>query len=542
MKQILLSLLFISSNALASNPTPKIFAVVNGVYTATNAISGEVPFVLSVSAIPPVSAHPCFWDPTAWHNDGEHNLCDLDKASVSTKNPANLSKYFSTNSASLSHPQSVESSNPSACFVPPFDTASMNLNNAISSCIRSRDLSMNADASKNLLGGGTVYKTDFKWDFGSANEPYNAVPGLSAAHLYEKVGKYLMTLSVKNELGGVGLLTIVVTINPSTRATVNVNNDADMQLLQKAKPGRRAINFKAGATLHSTGTIPLFSGDWINGQGATLINNHGAVFSGSGDQIVVEKLSIQAPGQVVSSVKGTNVAFKSIPFSAWKGFDTAGTGHLYQSVGTPPINGTWQSNHLQSNWILGTLTGASLYGNFGYEAKEDWSSEPQIRFNGGELISLFDNDIGGFCGKQNCLSFRGSKNVYLGHNRVYGGVTNIQGGTSQNPQVAVLPINWVIEGNDIQNVNLQVQSPAYGVRYNSNSMIIHNYGDAFNNSYPFQNPIGFSAQAGPLWGLTTDQIVVTNSIFNNYNPVKKIFIIDSGVKNVSQSNNSVINH
>lgn len=519
----------------AGTPKPQIFAVnPSGQFVVTNSITGEAPLQVHVSALVPTTIAQCYWDPTTWRADGQHNLCDLDKSAVSTKNPTNLAKYFSPNSSSLSHPQNVANSNPSACFVPPFDTATTLLNSMISNCIHSHDIDLNAQLSANVLGGGSFYKSSFAWDFGDG-QSYSKVSGFNAAHVFNVSGNYFIHLIVTNEAGLSGSISIPVTVVANKKITVLVNSDSDLSGLSSAKAGNRHIVFKAGTTFTLNQSLPLFSNDWIDGNGATLSNSGHTMFIGNGNNILIENLNVVDPGSTMSTVSGSNIAYKNITLNVGKGFDLGATGVLIQNVGNP----NWQTNHLTSNFIIATPTGLSMYGNHYYAAKADGNGEPGLRMNGGDLISMIGNQVGGYIGKQDDISLRGSKHVYLGSNEVRGGVINTQIGTSQNPQPSVTLNGFVMENNCLNNITVAIEGGSYGVRYNNNVLNIHPNTDLYNVLYPYQNPIGGEFSASTVSGIKTDEIVIQNNSFGFNNQYGGALRIDAGIQHITQNNNPI---
>lgn len=519
----------------ASTPKPQIFAVnPSGQFVVTNSISGEAPLQVHVSAMTSTSVASCFWDPTTWHNDGQHNLCDLDKAAVSTKNPQKLAVYFSSDSTKLLHPQNVANSNPSACFVPPFDTATTLLNSMISNCIHSHDMDLNAQLSANILGGGSFYKSSFAWNFGDS-ESYSKVMGFNAGHVYETPGKYLITIKAINDSGVSGSISVPVIVNTSGKTSIVINSNADLTTLYSSNIGNRHIVFKAGTTFTLNQSLPLFSNDWIDGNGATLSNSGHTMFIGNGNNILVENLNVIDPGSTMSTVSGSNIAFKNITLNVGKGFDLGATGVLIQNVGNP----NWQTNHMTSNFIIATPIGLSMYGNHYYAAKADGNGEPGLRMNGGDLISMIGNQVGGYIGKQDDISLRGSKHVYLGNNEVRGGVINTQIGTSQNPQPSVTLNGFVMENNCLNNITVAIEGGSYGVRYNNNVLNIRPAGDAYNTLYPYQNPIGLEVSAGTVSGIKTDEVIVQNNSFGFNNQYGGALRVDSGIQHIINSNNPI---
>lgn len=503
-------------------PTPKIYMIDNtGHFVVGNALSGMAPFQVHVSAIPEATPKSCYWDPTAWRADGEHNVCDFDKAALSQKNLTSDAKYFNTDPKKLANPHSVADINPSACFVQPgitLDIATNSLISDISNCVRMADLVDEANNSKNLLGGGSMIKSSYAWDFGDAGSPYNQVKGFNAGHIYSKSGSYRITLTVTNESGlqGVSLMNAVVTND--SRSLIAINSDADVSQIMNVTKGPangRHIVFKSGTTFHIPSNIRLLDNDWVSSDGSAILTPQTSftLFAAqASSRTLVENISIQGNTTArawLASGWGNNQSYRNMVITGMNGaFNVTSSGVLIQNVGNPNSIG------LKSNYIIYTIKGLSLYGNHVYFAKEDGDGEPGVRANGSELVSIIDNDLGGYAGKQDLISFRGAKNIYLGSNRIFGGVTNIQWGTSQDPQPAAMPIHLVVENNVLDNNNLQIQAKMEGLYVTKNLFRMRSSTDPFDLLNPYQNPISIAMDAANNSSIRNNAFQFENSAGN----------------------------
>jgi PKD repeat protein len=483
-------------------PTPVIFVLGddgNYVVPTNPTVTGVAPFVLHVSALPQENSHPCYWDPVAWRAAGEHNLCDTDKASITTTNPASLAKFFGQSTA-LANPQSVESSNPSACFLTPYDAATTALIANISGCIRARDAAYEAQVSQSYLGNGSIYKSEFAWNFGDAGAPYNQVPGFNGAHVFDNPGTYTVTVNVQNEAGlkNTTPVTLNVVVTADNRVPVLISTDQDVLTNIVNYPPRgvtppaqgRKLMFIRGSTYHITSDLLLQPHDWLTSVSLSasgdilppdltaplpnlISQGAGAVFAGVNNlDILVEQVYVTAGSTrpTMMTSKGVKIGIRDVQFyGVTKGFDAGGSGMLVQNTGMPPnADGSWNSNGLTANFMLYTERGMSFYGNHAYLVASDGNGEPAVRANGGELISIYGSQIGGWTGKGDQISMRGPKNMYFSHNELRGGVFNTQVGTSQNLQPAVVPDNYIVEGNFFLNNSFEIGQGTYNVSFRNN--------------------------------------------------------------------------
>ena len=367
MKKLLLSITLVSTPLFsplpalaATTPEPHIYMVSSDgnfkEVTSGSTVSGVAPYQIHVSAVPQVIKNACFWDPTIWHSDGEHNLCDLDKTSPK---PANLAataaeKYFNTTASALQNPLDVESSaTPSACFIGGVvDAATTGLEGFISECVRARDLEAEAQLEANELGNGNILLSSFTFNFGdaSASSAFNQVNGFNAAHLYNEAGSYTLRLNIQNESGAANSISLNINVAADNRVPVLISSDLDIQNLLVNYPssttklpyGNRHIQFAAGQTYHLPGSIRLFTNDWFDGALSPTANvsfvsvtSNKVFVLEDASNVVIENLSLtpassSARGQFVSDFSTAHqLTFRNIQFPGIaKGFDIGGTGLL----------------------------------------------------------------------------------------------------------------------------------------------------------------------------------------------------------------------
>lgn len=87
--------------------------------------------------------------------------------------------------------------------------------------------SVHVSAMDSDLKGGTVLGIKYEWDFGDDNSKYNNLRGFNASHVYEKAGKYTITLKMTDAKGRSDTTKVTVNIAESTRKVIYVSNDGD---------------------------------------------------------------------------------------------------------------------------------------------------------------------------------------------------------------------------------------------------------------------------------------------------------------------------
>src|SRR6478672_10051333 len=73
------------------------------------------------------------------------------------------------------------------------------------------------------FGSGDAITSQIFWNFHDPSGSYNHLPGFNAAHVYEKPGKYRVTLRVTNAAGETDTTSRLITVLPANRRAVYVN-------------------------------------------------------------------------------------------------------------------------------------------------------------------------------------------------------------------------------------------------------------------------------------------------------------------------------
>jgi PKD repeat protein len=178
------------------------------------------------------------------------------------------------------------------------------------------------NALSSSLGDGTQLNASYAWNFGDAASAYNNLTGWNASHIYDNPGTYTITLTVTNELGLSSTAATQVTITPSTRTTIYVNNygnDANSglsanqpiaselrleQILGSYGNSNVSVLFERGQTfnmpyyLYVEGSNESF-GAYGSGAAPVLMKTPGdpGIFymTASANQIVIENLTFDSP-------------------------------------------------------------------------------------------------------------------------------------------------------------------------------------------------------------------------------------------------------
>lgn len=559
MKSLIILITFLLSSSLnASVPTPQIFLVdPKGALVPTPiSLTGQLPFQVHLSALPDTPANTCYWDPTSYRSDGEHVLCDFDKAALSLKNlPASsLPKYLNTDPTKLAHPQSIDINKPQICFVQPgitFDALTNALISGISSCVNTRNINFISSISQKYLGGGSLLKSTFEWDFGDPGSAYNQVRGFNASHIYDSIGKKTITLTVRNDAGLSGSSIFTLNATPNIRSKILINTDSDLPKIMNHKTSNAngdEIVLQSGATFHFTNYLRLNNNDWVHsspGTPATItpITTNTIFNPQASNNTLVENINVSAESVMkgwLASGNGTNQAYRNIAFNhTHGGYSIGGSGVLIQNTGMADgANGAWNSNHIVGNFIIHSSKALSLYGNHVYLVKADANGEPAIRANAGHLISMIGNHIGGYTGKDNQVSVRGSPFVYFGNNEIRGGVFNVQNGVSQDPQPTYVSDTLVVERNTFENAAIQMQQGAQNQRYSENLIHMHSPSDPYNLLYPVQNYNTLNV-GGPAMGLNQNHILINNNGLQ-FDPTGRGVVFYGAPNDVEFTNNRII--
>jgi hypothetical protein len=113
----------------------------------------------------------------------------------------------------------------------------------------------------------------YSWDFGDPDGRYNQLPGWNAAHVYEKPGKYTITLTVMDELGKISRRTTWVRVAPDNRRKVYCSLQGNDQL-NGATPAMAVRSAWRAVQLGQTDSNILFR------RGDTFPVSHEIIFEG----------------------------------------------------------------------------------------------------------------------------------------------------------------------------------------------------------------------------------------------------------------------
>src|SRR5437764_632427 len=72
------------------------------------------------------------------------------------------------------------------------------------------------------LAHGTPLTGRYEWDFGDPTGRYNKLPGWNAAHVYDRPGEYLVSLTLTDDAGKRAIFSKKITIAPDDRRTLFV--------------------------------------------------------------------------------------------------------------------------------------------------------------------------------------------------------------------------------------------------------------------------------------------------------------------------------
>ena len=89
--------------------------------------------------------------------------------------------------------------------------------------------SFHVEATGTIVPGADIEDASFAWDFGDAAGRFNQMPGFNAAHVYDRPGRYAVTLKVTGPDGSVSTATVSVDVQAASVRTLYVaanGNDA----------------------------------------------------------------------------------------------------------------------------------------------------------------------------------------------------------------------------------------------------------------------------------------------------------------------------
>src|SRR2546421_972139 len=173
------------------------------------------------------------------------------------------------------------------------------------------------------FGSGDAISSRIQWDFGDPKASYNRLPGFNAAHVYEKPGKYKLSLKVTNADGEVGTASQVIRVVPAKRRVIYVNPWGSDKNNGKT-PDKAVASVKRATQLLGNNTEVLFRnkmkfavgnpisisfhnvliGSYGKGKAANLVlksngNQYKPMFvlTKPSHQVTIENLSLSAAGK-----------------------------------------------------------------------------------------------------------------------------------------------------------------------------------------------------------------------------------------------------
>ena len=192
------------------------------------------------------------------------------------------------------------------------------------------------------FGNGDAITSHIQWDFGDKHGAYNRLPGFNAAHVYDKPGKYKLTLRVTDPTGQTDTASRIIQVSPATRRAIYLNPwgndrnngktpDTAVASLARAKQllgDNTALFFRSGMMFKMKNALSLpFSNVIVGayGKGKTpriRLDNTARyapmfLFSNSSNQITVENLVLYGKGRAHGEAirpDGTNITIKGCDF------------------------------------------------------------------------------------------------------------------------------------------------------------------------------------------------------------------------------------
>ena len=356
------------------------------------------------------------------------------------------------------------------------------------------------------LNGGSYITARYEWDFGDRNGRYNKLAGFNAAHVYDEPGVYTITLTLRNELGGVDTETVQVTVAAHARRTIYVDNSKGRDTNSGASPtaavrtAKRAfelvgddtrILFKRGQKFSVSKDLDITSdrvlvGAYGTGDLPTLYRVEGGdgtmiEVSDEAENVTVENLAFDSGGGVDDDesapklgvtalrVGGVNIVARDLEFrNVDNGINSNGdpTGLLVMDTAAT------ESYGLRAYHIWGEGTDHVYLGN----TSPNSTREHNIRTSGVERILVAYNDLRNRDrtdddrndSSKGCIEIHKGRFSYVANNTVHDGVIRF-GPLGENHEDPSTATDWnVCENNRLDDVGIQLYAGTHHTMIRNN--------------------------------------------------------------------------
>jgi hypothetical protein len=367
---------------------------------------------------------------------------------------------------------------------------------------------LHVDATQFPLTAGTPLTARYDWDFGDAGSRYDRLSGFVAAHLYQRPGRYRISLAVTDQAGVTQSAFATVVLTPSDRRDFFVSPDGDDLApgnspeapLRTAEAALKHIHGDEASVLFQAGRVHPVSGalqiDRRNirfgryGPGANpvLVHPHGngnciIALGRHCDGILIEHLTFDTPypadlhgpankvGIDAIDAGGRNVVVNDCTFlNVDDGVNANGSpaGLLVQNCAAPLVNG------LRAYCVWGQGSDHAYLGNFVANS----TREHCIRMFSLTRVLIADNnltnldrtkdgdphDAGYYKG---CIECQRGSYFYVTQNRVSDGQIRVGPlGVGEPPGTAT---DWaVIDSNTVNQCHVIAYSGAHHVMIRNN--------------------------------------------------------------------------
>ncbi len=360
-------------------------------------------------------------------------------------------------------------------------------------------LVVNVDALSSTLNSGTPITSNYQWNFGDPNTPYNEMTGYNAAHVYDTAGTYTITLTVTNSDGGVSTTTQKVTIAAAQRTQIYVDptggsdsnsgsENAPLQSLAAAFArigNNTSILLRAGQTfytnesMHVNGTNILI-GSYGSGANPVIMRTLGNGLSTIASYSDVNGLTIQditvnspySASTVAAANKiglggfflgGSNICVRDCTF---ENVDDAinengnPVGVLIQGNTAPLAIG------LRGYMVWGQGSEQVIIGNYAANT----TKEHIVRLVGLDMVNVQQNNFTNHDGK-GCIEMHEGQYGWIVDNTVDGGDIRV-GPLGLWGESASSQTDWVkIEDNQLTDTFIYVQSGTHHAMIDNNVII-----------------------------------------------------------------------